>query len=96
MKSKSKISLMITIILFIVLIFQIQNIALLTKKQQQIHLEKALSRDIIECYALEGYYPPDLNYIEEHYGLSYNKSEFFIDYQIEGENIKPTFTIIER
>ncbi len=96
MKSKSKISLMITIILFIVLIFQIQNIALLTKKQQQINLEKALSRDIIECYALEGYYPPDLNYIEEHYGLSYNKSEFFIDYQIEGENIKPTFTIIER
>ena len=87
---------MITIILFIVLIFQIQNIALLTKKQQQINLEKALSRDIIECYALEGYYPPDLNYIEEHYGLSYNKSEFFIDYQIEGENIKPTFTIIER
>lgn len=96
MKSKSKISLMITIIFFIVLIFQIQNIALLTKKQQQINLEKALSRDIIECYALEGYYPPDLNYIEEHYGLSYNKSEFFIDYQIEGENIKPTFTIIER
>ena len=96
MKSKSKISLIITIILFIVLIFQIQNIALLTKKQQQINLEKALSRDIIECYALEGYYPPDLNYIEEHYGLSYNKSEFFIDYQIEGENIKPTFTIIER
>lgn len=96
MKSKSKISLMLTIIFFIVLIFQIQNIALLTKKQQQINLEKALSRDIIECYALEGYYPPDLNYIEEHYGLSYNKSEFFIDYQIEGENIKPTFTIIER
>lgn len=87
---------MITIIFFIVLIFQIQNIAVLTKKQQQINLEKALSRDIIECYALEGYYPPNLNYIEEHYGLSYNKSEFFIDYQIEGENIKPTFTIIER
>ena len=96
MKLKSKISLMITIIFFIVLIFQIQNIAVLTKKQQQINLEKALSRDIIECYALEGYYPPNLNYIEEHYGLSYNKSEFFIDYQIEGENIKPTFTIIER
>ena len=42
------------------------------------------------------YKDEDLNYIEEHYGLTYNKSEFFIDYQIEGENIKPTFTIIER
>ncbi len=96
MGSKNKLSLLITLGIFILFILQIQNITHLTKQQQRINLEKAISRDIIQCYALEGYYPPDLNYIEEHYGLTYNKSEFFIDYQIEGENIKPTFTIIER
>lgn len=96
MGSKNKLSLLITLGIFILFILQIQNITHLTKQQQRINLEKAISRDIIQCYALEGYYPPDLNYIEEHYGLIYNKSEFFIDYQIEGENIKPTFTIIER
>lgn len=96
MESKNKLSLLITLGIFILFILQIQNITHLTKQQQRINLEKAISRDIIQCYALEGYYPPDLNYIEEHYGLTYNKSEFFIDYQIEGENIKPTFTIIER
>ena len=93
MGSKNKLSLLITLGIFILFILQIQNITHLTKQQQRINLEKAISRDIIQCYALEGYYPPDLNYIEEHYGLTYNKSEF---YQIEGENIKPTFTIIER
>ena len=96
MGSKNKLSLLITLGIFILFILQIQNITHLTKQQQRINLEKAISRDIIQCYALEGYYPTDLNYIEEHYGLTYNKSEFFIDYQIEGENIKPTFTIIER
>lgn len=96
MGSKNKLSLLITLGIFILFILQIQNITHLTKQQQRINLEKAISRDIIQCYALEGYYPPDLNYIEEHYSLTYNKSEFFIDYQIEGENIKPTFTIIER
>ena len=94
MGSKNKLSLLITLGIFILFILQIQNITHLTKQQQRINLEKAISRDIIQCYALEGYYPPDLNYIEEHYGLTYNKSEIFIDYQIEGENIKPTFTII--
>lgn len=96
MGSKNKLSLLITLGIFILFILQIQNITHLTKQQQRINLEKAISRDIIQCYALEGYYPPDLNYIEEHYGLTYNKSDFFIDYQIEGENIKPAFTIIER
>ena len=32
--------------------------------KQQESLENALSRDIVQCYAIEGRYPPDLEYME--------------------------------
>ena len=59
-------------------------------------LQKALNRSITQCYALEGSYPNDLVYLEDHYGLTYNKNRFFIDYQYIGDNLRPDVTIIER
>ena len=56
----------------------------------------ALSRSITQCYALEGFYPPDLNYVCDHYGFTYNKDRFFIDYQYIGSNLPPDVTVIER
>lgn len=67
-----------------------------TVLKQQESLETALTRDITHCYAVEGYYPPSLAYIEEHYGLVYDKDLFFIDYQPVGSNIRPNVTIILR
>lgn len=59
-------------------------------------LENALDRSILQCYALEGAYPVSLSYLEENYGLTYNKEHFFVDYQYIGGNLRPDFTIIER
>lgn len=59
-------------------------------------LQDALERSITQCYALEGSYPFQLSYLEEHYGLTYNKEHFYIDYQYIGGNLRPDVTIIER
>ena len=59
-------------------------------------LDKALSRSITQCYAIEGTYPPDLDYLVEHYGLCYDSETFFIDYRYIGSNLRPDVTIIER
>lgn len=59
-------------------------------------LQSALERNITQCYALEGAYPSNLDYLEEQYGLTYNKDHFFIDYQYIGSNLRPDVTIIER
>ncbi len=58
-------------------------------------LSDAVNKDIIHCYAVEGYYPPSLAYIEDHYGLIYDKDRYFIDYVPIGDNIMPSVTIIE-
>ena len=59
-------------------------------------LQNAIDRSITQCYALEGVYPDNLAYLEQEYGLTYNKDHFFVDYQYIGSNLRPDFTIIER
>lgn len=66
-----------------------------TAREKEI-LQKAIDRSITQCYALEGVYPDNLTYLEEEYGLTYNKEHFFIDYQYIGSNLRPDITIIER
>lgn len=65
-------------------------------EKQQESLENAIARDIVQCYSIEGQYPPTLEYMEEHYGLAYDKSTFFVDYQPIAANLYPDYTIIRR
>ncbi|MCR5798657.1 MAG: hypothetical protein K6G69_01115 [Lachnospiraceae bacterium] len=59
-------------------------------------LRSALERDIIHCYAIEGFYPPSLEYIVENYGLIYDKDAYIVDYRPIGNNMYPNFSIIKK
>jgi hypothetical protein len=67
-----------------------------TLRRQEENLENALQRSITYCYAAEGAYPQDLDYLKEHYGLTWDEDSFFVDYQVRGSNIYPDVTIIQR
>ena len=60
-------------------------------EEQRESLEKGIERCITSCYALEGCFPPTLEYMEEHYGLHYRpvaaniRPEYFI-IALEGES----------
>ena len=62
--------------------------------EQEKALNTSLERCITNCYALEGFFPPDLQYMEDHYGLSYDKSLFFVDYQPVAANIRPDYFVL--
>ncbi len=62
--------------------------------RQKQSLYDAIARDIVQCYSLEGIYPPSLKYLEEHYGLVYDNDLFFIDYRPIASNIYPDVTIL--
>lgn len=84
------------IILFILFYNGIGSVSETNRMKQKESLETALNRSIIQCYAVEGAYPPSLSYIKEHYGLIYDENLFFVDYQPIGSNIMPDVTIIMR
>ena len=74
----------------------VDNIGTANDAEQAMILEQALTRSITACYALEGAYPPDIDYLIEHYGLTYDSAEYFIDYQYIGANLRPDVTIIKK
>lgn len=90
------ISVVVSASLIILLAIMSGRIQSSSESEQQVILENAVSRSITQCYALDGAYPPDINYLVEHYGLTYDSSQYFIDYQYIGANIPPDVTIIRR
>lgn len=83
------------LILFLFL-WGIQSVNKTSHEKQQESLENALNRSISQCYAVEGIYPPSLDYIMEHYGLTYDKKIFFVDYNYYGDNLLPEITVIRK
>ncbi len=65
-------------------------------EKEQESLESAIARDLVQCYAIEGLYPPDPKYMEDHYGLTYDDNVFFVDYQPIAANLYPDYTVILR
>lgn len=57
-------------------------------------LEESIRRAAVACYASEGYYPPDMEYICEHYGLSPDPERYAVFYEIHGENLMPEITVV--
>jgi hypothetical protein len=51
--------------------------------------KEAIVRATVQCYSLEGRYPPSLNYLEQNYGLTLDKDKYVYHYQIIGENLMP-------
>lgn len=58
--------------------------------------EDNLRRSVVSCYALEGRYPPDIDYLQQEYGLQIDEEKYIIHYEIFAENIMPDITVLER
>lgn len=72
-----------------------QRFAREDRERQKEALEKALHRNVLLCYTLEGRYPETLDYLLENYPLSYDQEVFVIDYRLQGGNILPEIVILE-
>ena len=67
------------------------------KQQQDIRqLEQVLHRTAVACYAVEGAYPPDVNYMRQHYGLTYDESRYTVHYELTASNLMPKITVMVR
>jgi len=84
------------IFIFVLFLYGVSSVGATTLDKQEESLRSALQKNVLHCYAIEGYYPPSLDYMKEHYGLQYNEDLFFVDYQPIGSNILPNITIIRK
>ena len=59
-------------------------------------LEEAVRQTALACYAAEGVYPPDVAYMQEHYGLQYDESRYTVRYQVYASNLMPDITVLDK
>ena len=89
----------ITILILIVVIFvsfqSIDNISLSSKDRSD-SIKKVILKSAVQCYALEGSYPPNIEYLTENYGLIIDESQYFYFYDPNGANIAPNIEVIKR
>ena len=55
----------------------------------------AVHNAALTCYAVEGAYPGDLEYLREHYGLAYDQSRYLVRYDSFGTNLMPDISVTE-
>ena len=59
-------------------------------------LETSIRRACAACYAVEGFYPPSLDYIQEHYGVLVDSKNYNVFYDVFSENLMPDITVIQK
>ena len=58
-------------------------------------LEETLRRGCVACYAAEGVYPPNLDYLKDRYGLQIDERRYTVRYTAFAENLMPDITVLE-
>ena len=63
-------------------------------EEAQRQLEEALRRGCVACYAAEGIYPPNLDYLKERYGVQVDGSRYTVFYSVFADNLMPDITVL--
>ena len=56
---------------------------------------EAVHNAALTCYAVEGAYPNDLEYLRKNYGLAYDESRYMVTYSAFASNLLPEIYVTE-
>ena len=93
MKKRSILLVLAVLLCFLFAVSRLEQGRQAEGKQQ---LEEALRRTAVACYASEGFYPPSVEYMVQHYGLQYDEQVYRVHYEIFASNLMPEITVVER
>ena len=57
-------------------------------------LRDAINRAVVSCYAIEGRYPADMEYLIENYGIQVDLERYTVFYEVFADNIRPQVRVI--
>lgn len=59
-------------------------------------MEQAVRRSVVQCYAIEGRYPPDVDYLAAHYGLMVDRGQYVYHYRPIADNLMPELYVFPK
>lgn len=67
-----------------------------TTAQDQQRLLEAIKKAAVTCYSVEGFYPYDLSYLIENYGVYIDERHYQVHYEYSGSNLIPDIRVFEK
>lgn len=85
----------IALILFLVsyLYLSINNVQKSKDSESLNILCEAIRRSAVQCYAIEGFYPPNIEFLEDNYGLMVDHDKYVVSYSVFASNIMPDIEV---
>jgi len=80
-------------VLFSVAVLLIDFIGNASQDAQAEMVSNAVRNAALTCYAVEGAYPADIDYLVQNYGLAYDESRYLISYEAFASNIFPDIRV---
>ena len=80
----------------LVWIFIANSPAVKSKNDAAEAIRKAVQQSALQCYVVEGAYPPDLEYLQDNYGLRVNTTDYYVTYDVFAENQLPDVRVTKR
>lgn len=81
-------------IVLLLLIAAIYSVQYNKQKIREETIEQMIHDKALDCYILEGAYPPNIEYLIKNYGLLINQNDFVIDYKLIGQNVPPVIKVV--
>ncbi len=89
---------LLSLLLFLaVLFFFLFGVRAMESKSEEeslASLRNAIQRACVQCYAIEGRYPPSVEYLEEHYGIVIDRDRYHLFYDGWASNVMPDITVL--
>ena len=82
--------------LIIAFVLLVNSITVKGGSQELEMVRDAVKNAALTCYAVEGTYPADLEYLRDHYQLSYNEDRYIVYYEAFASNLMPSIQVAER
>lgn len=80
----------------LIVFFATGNVRCESAAEGKKQLEQSVRRATVACYAAEGVYPQNLDYLREHYGLQIDEGRYTVHYMAFAENLMPDITVTEK
>lgn len=63
---------------------------------QSARIKEAIEMACVQCYAIEGSYPPDLEYLRDNYGIVLDHDRYYYYYEVFASNVMPVVEVYEK
>ena len=89
----------ITLVFAVALTFSILGAIKASKDieaQTILSIKSSVVSSVVQCCAIEGAYPKNIQYLKDNYGLVVDESKYIITYDLFASNIMPDISVLKK